>query len=188
MKKEHKKKEEQEVNKEEIFQEDSTVDVLKEKEEQVLRLRADFENTKKRLERDQLEAVKFANEKLLAEILSIVDNFDRAMISLSEGHDPEMVKKGLEIAQNQLHQVLEKHGVEVVKSVGMSFDPKFHEAVAVVEATEEFKDGLIVDEIQRGYTLNGRLIRPSRVRIAQKQEESKEQDSEDADLKPEDRT
>ncbi len=140
----------------------------KDQHEKLLRLKADFENTKKRLERDKQEAIKFANEKLLVEILSIVDNFDRAMTSLSEGHDPEQVKKGLQIAQEELHQVLERHGVQVVKSVGEAFDPKLHEAVATVEATGDMKDGLIVDEIQRGYILNGRLIRPSRVRIAQK--------------------
>ncbi len=136
-------------------------------QEKLLWLKADFENTKKRLERDKQEAIKFANEKLLVEILSIVDNFDRAMTSLSEGHDPEQVKKGLHIAQEELHQVLERHGVQVVKSLGEDFDPKFHEAVATVEATEGQKDGVIVDEVQRGYLLNGRLIRPSRVRITQ---------------------
>ena len=138
-----------------------------EPQEQILRLRADFENTKKRLERDKQEAIKFANEKLLVEILSIVDNFDRAMTSLSEGHDPEKVKNGLKIAQEELHQVLERHGVQVIKTLGEPFDPKFHEAVAVAEASESTQDGTIVDEIQRGYLLNGRLIRPSRVRIAQ---------------------
>ena len=135
-------------------------------QEQWLRMRADFENTKKRLERDKQEAIKFANEKLLIEILSIVDNFDRAMTSLSEGHDPEKVKKGLQIAQEELHQVLERHGVQVVKTLGEAFDPKVHEAVAVVPALGDVKEGVIVDEIQRGYLLNGRLIRPSRVRIA----------------------
>ena len=73
-------------------------------QEKFLRLKADFDNTKKRLERDKHDAIKFANERLLVEILSIVDNFDRAMISLSEGHDPEQVKKGLQIAQEELHQ------------------------------------------------------------------------------------
>ena len=139
-------------------------------QDKLLRLKADFDNTKKRLERDKLEAIKFANERLLVEILSIVDNFDRAMVSLSEGHDPEQVKKGLQIAQEELHQVLESHGVQLVKSMGEVFDPKFHEAVATVEATGDMKDGVIVDEIQRGYVLNGRLIRPSLVRIAQHKE------------------
>ena len=138
--------------------------------EQILRLRADFENTKKRLERDQAEAIRFANERLLIEILHVADNFDRAMTSLSEGHDPEKVKEGLKIAQDDLHRVLERHGVEVVKSVGEGFDPKIHEAVAVLEK-EDVPEGQILDEIQRGYLLNGRLIRPSKVKIATKKSE-----------------
>ena len=89
-----------------------------EERERLLRLKADFENTKKRLEKDKLEAIKFANERLLVEILPIVDNLDRAMASLSEGHDPEKVKEGLKIAQEELHEVLEQHGVQIVKSVG----------------------------------------------------------------------
>ena len=137
--------------------------------DQILRLRAEFENTKKRLERDKWEAIKYANEALLAEILPVVDNFDRAMTSLSEGHDPEKVKQGLSIAQDELHKILEEHGVEVIKSIGQDFDPKLHEAIAVLE-THEVEDGKVIDEIQRGYLLNGRLIRPSRVRIAKKKE------------------
>ncbi|MBI3316316.1 MAG: nucleotide exchange factor GrpE, partial [Candidatus Omnitrophica bacterium] len=100
----------------------------KEHWDQLLRLKAEFENTKKRLEREKIEAIKFANERLLAEILPVVDNFDRAMASISEGHDPEKVKKGLEIAQEQIHQILELHGVQVVKCLGKDFDPKLHEA------------------------------------------------------------
>lgn len=132
--------------------------------EQLLRVKADFENTKKRLERDKQDAIKYANEKLLAEVLGIADNFDRAMASLSEGHDPVKVKQGLEMAQNQLHKMLEKNGVELVKSVGAEFDPRVHEAVGLVES--DAKEGVIVDEVQKGYLLNGRLIRPSRVRLA----------------------
>ena len=135
--------------------------------EQMLRLKADFENTRKRLEREKIESFKFANERLLVEILPIMDNLDRAMTSLAEGHDPEKVKDGLKIAQEELHKVLEKHGVEAVKSLGSQFDPNLHEAVAVVTDATDAKDGTVVDEIQRGYLLNGRLIRPSRVRVAQ---------------------
>lgn len=134
--------------------------------DQLLRLKADFENTKKRLERDKGEAIKFANELLLVEILPIVDNFDRAMESLAQGHDPEKVKQGLKIAQEELHKILEEHGVEVVKSVGEPFDPNRHEAVAMVDSADA-KEGTVMDEIQKGYLLNGRLIRPSKVRIAQ---------------------
>lgn len=141
---------------------------IKEHYDQLLRLKAEFENTKKRLERDKIEAVKFANEQLLIEILPIVDNLDRALASLAEGHDLEKIKKGLKIAQDELHKVLEENGVEMVKSQGSLFDPKFHEAVATVD-DEKLKDGTVVDEIQRGYLLNGRLIRPSLVRVVQHQ-------------------
>jgi molecular chaperone GrpE len=145
----------------------------KENIEQLLRLKADFENTKKRLKREKEEAIKFANEKLLMEVLPIVDNIDRAMASLSEGHDPEKVKDGLKLAQEELHQILESHGVQVVQALGASFDPQFHEAVATVDSSEA-SEGTVVDEIQRGYLLNGRLIRPSRVRIAQKKQSRKQ--------------
>ena len=133
--------------------------------DQVLRLRADFENSKKRLERDKLEAIKFANEKLLGEILPIMDNLDRAMASLNEGHDAAKVMQGLKLAQSELHEVLEAHGVEVVQGVGKEFDPRLHEAVGVVDS-DSADEGTVVEEIQKGYLLNGRLIRPSRVKVA----------------------
>src|SRR3989338_534139 len=144
-------------------------DKAAEAHDQLLRLKAEFDNAKKRLERDKAESIRYANEKLLSEILHIVDNFDRAMASLSEGHDPEKVKKGLGLAQDDLHKILERHGVQAIKSVGAPFDPQMHEAVAVVEGND-VEDGMIVDEIQRGYLLNGRLLRPSRVRIAKKKD------------------
>ena len=156
-----------EENKESKTESPGVEEKAKENIDQLLRFKADFENTKKRLERDKQEAVKFANEKLLIEILPIMDNLDRAMASLIEGHDPEKVAQGLKMAQQELHQVLEGHGVQIVKGVGEEFDPRFHEAVGEMEKKGS-KEGDIVEEIQRGYLLNGRLIRPSRVRIAKK--------------------
>lgn len=139
---------------------------LRECQDQGLRIRADFDNVRKRLEREKLESIKYANERLLAEILPIMDNLDRAFSSLQDGHDPEKVKQGLKLAQNELHRVLEMHGVETVKALGKEFDPQFHEAVGIVE-TDEAQDGVILEEIEKGYLLNGRLVRPSRVKIAQ---------------------
>lgn len=144
-------------------------DKAKENYDQLLRLKADFENTKKRLQREKEDTIKFANERLLIEILPIVDNLDRAMASLSEGHDPAKVMQGLKLAQEELHQVLESHGVKVIPAVGETFNPQFHEAVAAVESADT-KEETVLDEIQRGYTLNGRLIRPSRVRISKTKE------------------
>ena len=98
--------------------------------------------------------------------MPVLDTVDRALASITEGHDPEKVKQGLRIAQDELHKVLELHGVEVVKAVGNPFDPRFHEAVAMVE-TAEAEEGTVMEEVQKGYVLNGRLIRPSRVKVAQ---------------------
>ncbi len=137
--------------------------------DQMLRMKAEFENLKKRLERDKQDAIRFANERLLADMLHVVDTFDRATASLSEGHDPAMIRKGLLIANDELHKIMERYGVQPVKSVGELFDPNLHEAVAEVEDAGK-KAGTVVDEIQRGYVLNGRLIRPSRVRIAKAKE------------------
>jgi molecular chaperone GrpE len=138
--------------------------------EQMLRLKADFDNTKKRLERDRLDSVRFANERLLAEIVGILDGFDLALRSLEEGHDAAKVKQGLKLVQTELHKVLDKNGVQAVKSVGEAFDPQLHEAVATVDSADA-QDGTVVDEVQKGYTLNGRLLRPSRVRIARNHSE-----------------
>ena len=143
---------------------DSVAQKAKDNLDQLLRLKADFENTEKRLEREKQESIKFANDKLLVEILPIVDNLDRAVASLTEGNDAEKIKQGLKLAQDQLHQVLELHGVKMIRAIGEPFDPQWHEAVATVES--DAKEGMVVDEVQRGYALNGRLIRPSRVRIA----------------------
>ncbi len=134
--------------------------------DQLLRMKADFENTKKRLEREKQDSIRYANERLLEEALPIMDDLDRAVASLNEGHDPEKIAKGLKLAQEKLHQVYERHGVTPVKALGEAFDPNVHEAVGTVEAPDK-KEGTVVDEVQRGYLLNGRLIRPSRVRIAQ---------------------
>jgi molecular chaperone GrpE len=144
-------------------------DKTKENFDQLLRLKADFENTKKRLQREKEDAIKFANERLLIEILPVADNLDRAMASLSEGHDPAKVMQGLKLAQEELHQVLESHGVKVIPAVGETFNPQVHEAVAAVESADA-KEEIVLDEIQRGYMLNGRLIRPSRVRISKTKE------------------
>lgn len=132
--------------------------------EQMLRMKAEFDNVKKRLERDKQDAIKYANEKILADMLHVVDTFDRATASLAEGHDPAKVAKGLQIAAEELHKILERYGVQAVKAAGQPFDPNLHEAVAEVEDPSK-EAGTVLDEVQRGYVLNGRLIRPSRVRV-----------------------
>ena len=136
--------------------------------DRILRLTADFENTKKRLEKRAEDAVRYANEKLLLEVLPLVDDLDRAITSLDRGrHDLSKVKEGLHIVQNTFHKVLEKNGVRMIEALGQVFDPNFHEAVGE-KVTAEVEEGHVAEEVQRGYLLNGRLARPSRVKIAKR--------------------
>ena len=139
-----------------------------------LRVHADFENVKKRLEKEKVEFLKFANEDLILQILPIVDNFDRAINSrgTSDKEDPHL--KGLFLIKDDLHKLLETYGVEKVKSVGEKFNPEFHEAVMVVESDDHPEEEMVLEELQAGYTMHGRLIRPASVKVSKKKEDSKD--------------
>jgi molecular chaperone GrpE len=135
--------------------------------DKIVRLNADFDNAKKRLEKRSQDLVKFANEQFLVEMLPVVDDLDRAMASLDQGHDLEKVKQGLHLVQNTFHKVLAKNGVEPIESAGQPFDPNLHEAVGET-VTDKVDEGHIAEELQKGYMLHGRLARPSRVRVAKR--------------------
>lgn len=132
-----------------------------------LRLLAELENTKKRLDREKQEFLNFANEELIIRLLPIVDNFDRALSSVKHTKESDAILNGIKIVQKELHTLFRDCGVEAIKSVGEKFDPHCHEAVAVVES-DEYPEETIVEEIQTGYTLNGRLIRPSIVKVSKR--------------------
>ena len=146
---------------------DELQDKLQKTEEKVLRLAADFENSKKRIQSRSDEMVKFANEKLLLDTLTVVDDLDRAISSLDQGHELKNVKDGMHMVQNTFHKILKQNGIQVIDCLGKAFDPHLHEAVGEV-VDDQCEEGHIVEEVQRGYLLNGRLARPSRVRVAKK--------------------
>ena len=128
------------------------------------RARADFLNYKK----EEMERVKgfleYASEELVLKVLPILDNFETCEKCLT--CDPEKDKnvKGLLMIKNQLRDFLKSQGAEEVKSVGQNFDPNLHEVVGETEAKDKEK-GLIVEEVQKGYKINGRLLRPAKVKI-----------------------
>lgn len=140
---------------------------LKEAEEKYLLAAADFENMKKRLQKRADDSVKYAIEKVVTDFLLVVDDLDRAIASLDQGHDAKTVLKGLHLAQNTFHKILEQNGVEVISSVDKPFDANLHEAVAeVVDASRD--EETVLEEVQKGFTLHGRLVRPSKVKISKK--------------------
>lgn len=135
---------------------------LKEKEDRVLRLQADFENFRRRVSKERIELADVVKQDFLKDMLPLVDNFERAMAA--EKTDGEAFQKGVEMIYTQFGEILKKNGLEPIETEGKKFDPNFHQAVMRV-ADPELEDERIVKELQRGYTAHGRVLRPSMVQV-----------------------
>jgi len=131
-----------------------------------LRAVADLDNYKKRAIREKVDIIKYGKEDVIKDILPFVDSLDRAL-DHADSSDVQAFKEGIKLIQEQLLSCLKKHGVEKIDSVGLDFDPNFHEAMMQVES-EEHDENKVVNEVQKGYLLNGRLLRPSKVCICKK--------------------
>jgi molecular chaperone GrpE len=129
-----------------------------------LRALADFDNYRRRVERDRLSAMESGKRALLLSMLDFVDGFENALAHLSDA--PEPVVAGLQALNRKLISTLETHGVTPFTSLGEPFDPARHEAVGSVESTEAAA-GTVAEEVQRGYRWGENLLRPARVRVAQ---------------------
>ena len=127
-----------------------------------LRLMADFQNFKRRTEKEKGDIYAFANEKIISELLNVIDNFERA---LDAGNAEDSFYKGMEMILKQLLGVLEKAGASEIAALGEDFDPNFHNAV-MTEDSDEYESGKVTEVLQKGYILNNRVIRPSMVKVA----------------------
>jgi molecular chaperone GrpE len=139
--------------------------------DQYLRAAADVENTRKRYQRDKEEGIRFASENLVRALLPIIDSLDQALVAVDRKSDADAVVKGVHLIHRQLHGVLGKEGVQRIPTVGESFDPQVHEAVAQVEAKDGTPEGTVVEEVQTGYTIYGKTLRPAMVKVAKRKEE-----------------
>jgi len=137
-------------------------------QERHLRVLAELENTKKRLHREKEEFVRYASEAVVRGLLPIIDSLDQALVAVDKQSDPQAVIKGVQLIHRQLLGLLEKEGVKRIPTVGESFDPHRHEAVAQVEAADGAADETVVEEVQVGYTLHGKVLRPAMVKVAKK--------------------
>ena len=137
----------------------------KENYERYLRQVAELENFKKRTNREREEAIRFANETLVKDLLPIVDNLERAVVHSKDGANGKTLVEGIEMVLRGLFDVLAKHGVVQVSAVGQPFDPEKHEAMAQVEV-ETHKPNTIVEEYHKGYMFRDRLLRPALVSVA----------------------
>jgi molecular chaperone GrpE len=144
------------------------VDKLKEEMEalydRLLRKQAELDNFRKRTQREREEFRQIANESLIRELLPVLDGFERAL-KQRDPAVPESFYKGMELLHRQLNDVLARAGLEAMETAGQLFDPHFHQAVETVEDPGR-RDQEIVEELQRGYTFNSRLLRPAIVRVA----------------------
>ncbi len=138
-----------------------------------LRALADHDNYKKRIEAEWKKAVEYANERLVFELLPVLDNFERALDAMKEATDVDSIKKGVEMIYKSLLEVLKKEGLEPFDSRGEKFDPRLHEAISVKE-TSEVEPGVVVEEFQRGYKFKNKLLRPARVSVSKEPARAKE--------------
>jgi molecular chaperone GrpE len=133
-------------------------------EDRLLRLAADFENYKKRAAREREEYVAGANARLLAELLPVVDDLERALAA-AEQHEEAQLEEGVRLVHRSLAALLERHGVTAIETDG-KFDPHVHEAL-MARPSEEGEPGSVLDVVQKGYKLGDRVVRPARVIVSE---------------------
>ncbi len=132
-----------------------------------LRAMAELDNFRKRAARDRMDAVKYGNEHILKDLLPLTDAMDRALQQSETSCDFEAFRKGLDLLRSQLTACLSRHGVEAIDCLHKPFDPNLHEALMQVSG-DEHEDNEVVDELEKGYLLNGRLLRPSKVSVCKR--------------------
>ncbi|CCQ91078.1 putative Protein grpE [Nitrospina gracilis 3/211] len=156
----------------EVVNEDSAETLLKKKDEElaemrneVLRMRADVENIRRRLTKEKEDAIAFANQKLIKSLIPVFDNLDRAL--KAPDTNVESLKEGVRMTAKQFEAIFEKEKVEPITAVGEKFDPSVHEVLAQIES-HEHEENTVIEEYVRGYKMNGRVLLPAKVATAKK--------------------
>lgn len=161
------KSKEKEQGKEKII-ENKDAQKIQELTENLQRLQAEFENYKKRVEKEFIEFRKYANEELISELLLIIDNFELAIKNKDKKED---FVKGVELIFSQFYELLEKKGLKVIESEGKKFDPCLHEAL-LKDENADFEQDMITEELQKGYLLGDKVLRHSKVKVNKKPAEA----------------
>ncbi len=138
---------------------------LQTQKDQLLRTFAEFENYKRRNEQEKTNLIKFGGESIIKDLLSIVDDFERSLSAAEKTSDPEAIKEGIRLVHTNLQKMLEMRGVKSVESTGKKFNVDEHEALMHLEK-EGVEPDIIVEEVQKGYSYNGKVIRHAKVLVA----------------------
>jgi molecular chaperone GrpE len=180
--KSEKKEQQESILDEEVSVKDQNIDSSEEKtaeekflvtQDKLLRTMAEMENQRRRFEKEKKDAFEFGGFNFAAESLSVIDNIERAIISfkndenLKDKKDLDKIIESMEIVKKDLISIFKKNGVEAIECINKKFDPNFHQAMLEVEEGAK-EPGMVVQEIQRGYMMKGRLLRPSLVGVSKK--------------------
>ena len=137
--------------------------------DRLLRKQAEFDNYKKRMDREKSEFMQFASADLMKELLNAIDSFDLALKNAATKTDAQNMLRGFELIYKQLQDTLARFGLKPIEAKGKTFDPHFHQAVST-QAIDEVEENTVIEEMRRGYLLNGRLLRPAMVSVAAKKD------------------
>lgn len=162
---------------EELSREDQLCAEVQIHKDQYLRTLAEMENLRKRTQREKEDLAKYANENILREVLPVIDNLERAVEHAEQAESSEGLLEGVQMTLEQFSQVLTRFGVKPLESLGQPFDPALHQAMGQLE-TDEYPANTVARQMQKGYQLNERLLRPAMVMIAKKVTFPKTEDDE----------
>jgi molecular chaperone GrpE len=150
--------------------------------EKMLRLQADFDNTRKRLERERQDFIKFANEGVISELLNVLDDLERTVeLAQSKHQDLAAFLKGVEMILAHLYEMLKEYGVKPIGAEGKIFDPNLHEALMQSEH-DDIPEHTVIEELQKGYLMNEKVIRTSKVKVSKKPANKDKAESDENDL------
>jgi molecular chaperone GrpE len=147
---------------------DAAADLQRQRDDyydRLLRKTAEFDNYRRRIERERQQVTEAAAADVLEELLPLVDDMERALATEAHGASAEAYRRGVELIHRQLLEILRKRGVRPIEALGADFDPHYHQAVSH-EPAEGHRDGEVIEEFRRGYLLGDRLLRPSMVKVA----------------------
>ncbi|MCM3761527.1 nucleotide exchange factor GrpE [Alkalihalobacillus oceani] len=151
----------EEVAEEEVTSEQKEIEELRNR---LLRTQADYDNFRRRSREEKEAAAKYRSQTVIEALLPVIDNFERALLVKPETEEAKSLLQGMEMVYRQFQDALKNEGVEVIETVGQTFDPHLHQAVMQVEEPE-FESNQIVEELQKGYKLKDRVLRPSMVKV-----------------------
>lgn len=146
---------------------EATQAALDKEKKEYLFLMAEFDNFRKRVNKEKAEIIKNGAEKVLAGLLPIVDDFERGLKATENAESAEAVREGMELIYNKLIKYLASNGVKAMESTGSSFDPELHEAIATIPAPDEEHKGKVLDTVQTGYMINDKVLRHAKVAVGE---------------------